>query len=114
MKKVDAITVKLNRLKAQRARLEHSEEKRTKRARMARTRTLIQMGGLLSIVTIPRWFDIELGDDLQTDLDKQDQSMMLLGLLATVVEQLPSEFSDDRKIELKLKGQRFMKHYQQT
>ncbi len=113
-KKLDAVTVKLNRLKAQKARLEHLTENKTKQERMSRTRTLIQMGGMLSMVNIPRWLDIELGDDLQTDMNKQDQSMMLLGLLATVAEQLPSTFSEERKIELKLKGIRYMKQHQQT
>lgn len=109
--KLYAINAKLNRLKAKKARLDTMNENRSKQERVARTRTLIQMGGLLSIVNIPTWFDIELGDDLQTDINKQDLSMMLLGLLATVAEQLPEIFSEDRKKELKLKGQRFMKEH---
>ncbi len=113
-KKLDAVMAKLNRLKSQKARLEHATEKKTKQERMSRTRTLIQIGGMLSMVNIPRWLDIELGDDLQTDINKQDQSMMLLGLLATVAEQLPSTFSEERKLELKLKGIRYMKHHQKT
>lgn len=111
VKKLDALNTKLNRLKAQKARLEKISESQGKQLRMSRTRTLIQMGGLLSMVNIPSWFDIELGDDLQTDMEKQDQSLMLLGLLATVAEQLPQKFSDDRKTELKLKGQRFIKDH---
>lgn len=113
-KKLDAVKAKINRLKAQKARLEHLTENKTKQERISRTRTLIQMGGMLSMVNIPRWLDIELGDDLQTDMNKQDQSMMLLGLLSTVAEQLPSTFSEERKTELKLKGMRYMKRHQQT
>lgn len=110
--KINSIDTKLNRLKARKAMLERQTEHHTKQMRMGRTRTLIQIGGLLSLVNIPKWFDIELGDDLQTDIHKRDQSMMLLGLLETVAEQMPAHFSDERKVELKLKGLRFIeKHY---
>lgn len=108
---LDKITTKLNRLKAQKAALETRAKHHVKKQRMSRTRTLIQMGGLLSLVNIPNYFDIEIGDDLQTDLEKRDQSMMLLGLLVTVSEQMPASYSEDRKLEFKNKGLRFMKNH---
>jgi hypothetical protein len=110
--KINKIDAKLNRLKSKRAMLERQTEVQSKQMRMGRTRTLIQMGGLLSLVNMHQWFDIELGDDLQTDLNKRDQSMMLLGLLETVTEQMPKQFSDERKLELKLKGLRFLEKHQ--
>lgn len=102
---------KINRLKAQKASLETKIKDKKKTERMSRTRTLIQLGGLLSLTPIPQRFDLQLGDDLQLDLDKKDQSLMLLGLLITVSEQLPQAFSDEKKLELKLKAQHFMNHY---
>ena len=109
---MEKITAKLNRLKSEKAALENKAKQHTKKERMSRTRTLIQMGGLLSLVNIPKYFDIETGDDLQTDLEKRDQSMMLLGLLLTVSEQMPPSYSESRKLEFKQKGIRFMKQYQ--
>lgn len=103
-KELSVLNVKLNRLKAKKAALETRQENTKARERMQRTRTLIQMGGLLSVVKIPDWFDIHLGDDLQTDNDSKDKSAMLLGLLLTVVEQLPKEFSDTEKTKFKNKG----------
>jgi hypothetical protein len=109
---LEKITAKLNRLKSEKAALENKAKQHTKKDRMRRTRTLIQMGGLLSLVNIPKYFDIEKGDDLQTDLEKRDQSMMLLGLLLTVSEQMPASYSESRKLEFKQKGIRFMKQHQ--
>jgi short subunit fatty acids transporter len=111
---LDKITAKLNRLKSEKAALENRSKQQTKKERMSRTRTLIQMGGLLSLVNIPAYFDIEAGDDLQTDLEKRDQSMMLLGLLVTVAEQMPASYSEDRKREFMYKGLRFMKEHQRV
>ena len=46
--------------------------------RRARTRTLIQMGGLLNMVGLPQLCGIAEGDDLQLDLDNQDKAATLL------------------------------------
>jgi hypothetical protein len=102
--KLSSIETKLNRLKAKRAALEHTQKMDTKRERLKRTRTLIQLGGLLSIVKIPQRFEITLGDDLQTDLHNHEKAATLLGLLITVVDQLPNAFSEAELSALKKKG----------
>ena len=47
--------------------------------RKARTRTLIQLGGLIEKSGLLESFDISIGDNLQTDLEKKDQVFALLG-----------------------------------
>ena len=103
-KKLSSIDAKLNRLKAQRAAFENGLKLETKRERIKRTRTLIQLGGLLSVVKIPQRFDITLGDDLQTDIQNHEKAATLLGLLMTVVDQLPKTFSEAELTALKKKG----------
>ena len=105
-KKLSAIEINLNRLKAKRAALEHKQKITTKRERMLRTRTLIQLGGLLSVVKLTDKFDIFPGDDLQGDLDGHDNAMTLLGLFVSVMDQLPESFDKDA---LRIKGISFMK-----
>ena len=72
--KLSSIEANLNRLKARRAALEHQEKAITKRERMQRTRTLIQLGGLLSKVRLTDVFDITSGDDLQGDSECHDKA----------------------------------------
>ena len=105
-RKLSAIEINLNRLKAKRAALEHQQKTATKRERMQRTRTLIQLGGLLSVVKLTEKFDIYLGHDLQNDLDCHDKAMTLLGLFVSVMDQLPETID---KSALKHKGICFMK-----
>ena len=105
-RKLSAIEINLNRLKAKRAVLEHQQKTATKRERMQRTRTLIQLGGLLSVVKLTEKFDIYLGDDLQNDLDCHDKAMTLLGLFVSVIDQLPETIDTEA---LKQKGISFMK-----
>lgn len=112
MTSIPEITAKLNRLKAKRSALETKMKNQTKSERVSRTRTLIQMGGLIHLTEIPSYFDIELGDDLQTNQYKKDSALMLLGLLLTVAEQMPPSLSNERQTELKHKGILFMKKHQ--
>ena len=104
--KLSSIEANLNRLKARRAALEHQEKAITKRERMQRTRTLIQLGGLLSKVRLTDVFDITSGDDLQGDSECHDKAMTLLGLFVSVMDQLPETID---KTALKNKGISFMR-----
>lgn len=91
--KFTKVEAKINRMKSQRAALVSRQESDSKRHRMQRTRTLIQLGGMLTATKIPERFNIENGDELQTDNANQDKAAMLMGLLLTVVDQLPNTFS---------------------
>lgn len=107
--KINNIEVKLNRLNAQKTALETKQKMHNKQQRRIRTRTLIQLGGLLAITKIPDRFDIEIGDELQIDLENKDKASTLLGLLLTVMDQLPETFSDSELNDLKIKGIAFMR-----
>ena len=65
------------------------ENNKSSHARNSRTRTLIQLGGLLDLTPLLSICGIELGDDLQ--LDHRDKAASLLGILATAMNQLPED-----------------------
>jgi hypothetical protein len=78
-----------------------------KSQRKARTRTLIQMGGLLELSPLLAICNINLGDDLQ--LDHPDKSATLLGILLHLSEQMPESISNDDLETFKNKGINFLK-----
>jgi hypothetical protein len=86
------IEIRLNRLYAQKAALEHKLKRSENNYRKMRTRTLIQMGGLLELTSLPAFCNINIGDDLQ--IDKPDNAATLLGILAKFADQL-SENSEN-------------------
>lgn len=100
--KLSDIKIKLHRLYAERAALRHKIEKQESRTRKARTRTLIQMGGLLELTPLPALCEIQLGDDLQGE--HQSKAALLLGIFAKYSEFLPERLSDDEKQELETLG----------
>ena len=100
--KLSDIKIKLNRLYAEKAALKHKIEKQESRTRKARTRTLIQMGGLLELTPLPSLCEIQLGDDLQGE--HQSKAALLLGMLAKYSETLPEKLSEDEKQELETLG----------
>ena len=100
--KLSDIKIKLNRLYAEKAALKHKIEKQESRTRKARTRTLIQMGGLLELTPLPSLCEIQLGDDLQGE--HQSKAALLLGIFAKYSEFLPEKLSDDEKQELETLG----------
>lgn len=56
--------------------------------RKARTRTLIQGGGLLEKAELFALFDIQLGQDLQMDEDVKENALVLLGALASLANDI--------------------------
>jgi hypothetical protein len=56
--------------------------------RKARTRTLIQLGGLIEKSGLLESFDIVIGDKLQQDLGKKEQVFALLGGLLELKEMM--------------------------
>ena len=88
---------KINKQHMDEARKGRKEKLRTKNARYSRTRTLIQLGGLMDIVGFPKKFNIKLGDDLQIDLLSVRKSAVLLGALQELIEQLPSSLIDAKR-----------------
>lgn len=77
---IRCIGQKLNRLALLINREKHKMKQESKSARKARTRTLIQVGGLVQRSGLMAAFGIEPGDDLQ-DYEHIHKARQLLGLL---------------------------------
>lgn len=92
-KELSGIEIKMNRLLSQKAALKNRLKKKESSQRRARTRTLIQLGGLLNLTPLLSICGIELGDDLQ--LEHPDKAAMLLGMLSELSQQIPEEISPD-------------------
>ena len=75
--------------------------------RKARTRTLIQLGGLLDLIPLLAICKIELGEDLQ--LDYPDKSATLLGILVNFCNKLPKHLTDQDLAKFKSVGKNLLK-----
>lgn len=106
-KALSDIEISLNRLRSQKSALQHKMKKHDTKERKARTRTLIQLGGLLDLTPLLTICGIELGDDLQ--IDHPDKAATLLGILITSANQLPENISDDDLASLKNIGVKYLK-----
>ncbi len=71
--KINKIDQKIRRLEMQQYRLKQNQ-------RAARTRTLIQLGGLLVKSGIAEKLGIEIGADLQQEEDQKKKAYVLLGM----------------------------------
>lgn len=75
--------------------------------RKARTRTLIQLGSLVSLSGLTSLLHIQEGEDLQHDLEAKDKAAMLLGAISEIIESdLPSSAIQQRWLD---KGIRILK-----
>ena len=92
LKQYSDIEVELNRLHSAKAALQNKLKVVDKSERKSRTRTLIQLGGLLNISPLLSLCEIELGDDLQ--INHQDKADTLLGLLSTICDNLPEAINE--------------------
>ena len=63
--------------------------------RKARTRTLIQIGGLVDKSGLRELFDIEIGEDLEQDIPSLNKASVLLGFLAECFEN--AELNEENK-----------------
>jgi hypothetical protein len=110
--KIKNITTELNRLRTQQVVIERKLSQQTKSERRARTRTLIQMGGLISMIGLADICDITEGDDLQLDIVSRDKAATLLGMLVTLIEQLPPALSSLDLETFKQKGINMLKRHE--
>ena len=105
------IQVKINRLQSQKAVLENKLKLNSQSNRKARTRLLIQMGGLVNMINLPSICGINEGDDLQLNLENSDKAAVLLGMLAHLEDSLPHTLSDQVIASFKQKGIRVIKNH---
>jgi len=104
-KKYSNINVQLNRLLSQKASLQHKLKLKNKAERKSHTRTLIQLGGILSLTPFLDICDIHLGDDLQ--INHQDNADILLGILSSLLDNLPDTLSHSDLTHFKNIGKAF-------
>lgn len=97
----------MNRIRSQIALMSFKETKLESSNRRARTRTLIQLGGVVSLSGIASLLDIQEGDDLQLDFESKDKAAALLGGLSELVTML--ETSPDLKEKWLQKGINILK-----
>lgn len=111
------LMTKLNRLRAKKAQFDTQQKAIDNTDRRARTRTLIQMGGLLNMIGLPQLCGIHDGDDLQTNPLNHDKAATLLGMLVHLNEKLieqPHLFEENTGIleGFKQRGIRMMKEHE--
>ena len=105
------IQAKINRLQSQKTALENKLKLKVSSDRKARTRTLIQIGGLVNMLSLPNICGINDGDDLQLDLESSDKAAILLGMLAHLEDSLPPTLSDQVMAQFKQLGIRVIKKH---
>ena len=106
---INDIEISLNRLPLQKSALENRMKKQKNNMRKARTRTLIQIGGLVDITPLLSICGIKLGDDSR--LDFPDKAAALLGILVNSVNQIPENISDDDLMKFRNTGVKFLKQH---
>ncbi|MFN9001701.1 MAG: conjugal transfer protein TraD [Holosporales bacterium] len=99
----------INRLRSQRQRLENYSAKRDLSLRRARTRTLIQLGGLLHMMGLSDYVGIQQGDDLQLDLHASNKAATLLGILLEKFQELHESPSKEELLKWQTAGISYMK-----
>lgn len=105
------IQVKINRLQSQKTVLENKIKIKNNSLRKARTRTLIQMGGLINMLNLPNICGIDEGDDLQLNFEASVKAAVLLGMLAHLEDSLPPTLSAEVISSFKQKGIRVIKNH---
>ncbi len=91
------IQIMLNRKTSQVSAFNYKMAKADSIDRKARTRTLIQLGSLVSLSSLTSLLHIQEGDDLQYDMDAKDKAAMLLGALSEITDiDSPSLLQNER------------------
>ena len=85
------IQQRLYKLYAQKQLVEYSMKNTNSAHRKARTRTLIQLGGIISLTPLLNICNIEIGEDLQDTYNKKN---LLLGLLTFLSDQIPTDLNE--------------------
>ena len=84
--------------------LEYRSEGHPGNERKARTRTLIQLGGLIEKSGLLPLFDLQTGDDLQKDPETFEGAATLFGALLSLKEEIQLEDADACKTLWNIRG----------
>lgn len=108
MQQIKKIDQQLNRLKLKKNLLKIKQDSISKQHRRARTRTLIQLGGLVEKSGLMDLANIKLGEDLQLDYEAYEKAATLFEMLSESF--LKFENTNSKEFEhLKEKGLKKMK-----
>ena len=99
----------INRKTSQVSAIHYKTAKADSIDRKARTRTLIQLGSLVSLSGLTSILHIQEGEDLQFDMEAKDKAAMLLGALSELTDTDADSPSLSRQEKWKDKGIRLLK-----
>ena len=85
------------------------EKVQASHTRKAHTRTLIQIGGIVEKSSLLSIFGIQLGEDLQSDLNELGKAATLLGFLISARDSLP-EISESLRDNFKNIGEKALRY----
>ena len=102
--RLQKINLSIHRWKLRKYRMENRSLSSPQNQRKARTRTLIQLGGLIEKSGLLESINIDVGSDLQKDIHLQENVAILMGGLVEIKEQLKEEMISPTL--LKIKGKR--------
>lgn len=100
------IRQQINRLCKQRNREISAMKNKANATRQSRTRTLIQLGGILQKTGLLEAFDIRTGEDLQ-DYESRHKAAQLLGYLSGVFDTLDA--SEENLLSWQQAGERMFR-----
>ena len=86
------------------------QETTSKAMRRARTRTLIQLGGLIEKAGLLDILEIQLGQDLQKDAETINPVATLMGSLLSLCALYQDEDSQTRKMLWQRRGKEALRH----
>ncbi len=106
--KLKKITQQINRLNLKKNYLKSKIETQSKQDRRARTRTLIQLGGLIEKSGLMNLVELQTGEDIQLNHESFEKAAILFEMLSETVLKFENETKEELQT-LKQKGLRKMK-----
>jgi len=97
-KQLHKIEQRITRYECQKARYLYRTKQTANQYRKARTRTLIQLGGLVEKSGLLEPLSITLGDDLQKDFDHQESIAIIVGALSDLRRSFYNDEASSQKL----------------
>lgn len=107
-KRLNKVKQRITRYECQRTRYLYRRGETVMQFRKARTRTLIQLGGLIEKSGLLQPLNINLGDDLQKDLEHLESTAILTGLLSELCGRFYGEEAAAQKLIWLERGKRIL------
>lgn len=105
---IQKINQRLTRYQCQKARYLYRTQQTPAQFRKARTRTLIQLGGLVEKAGLLEPLNITLGDNLQKDINHLESAAILIGAMSELRKGLSGEDAHAQKIIWRERGKKVL------